>query len=479
MGKLALFLAALFICLTSCFRNPVTGKREVHVISEKAELNIGQEAKVEIVREYGQINNPKLQAYINEIGNRIVQVCDRRGIKYEFVILDTPLVNAFAVPGVVFVTRGILDLMDDEAELAAVIGHEVGHITGLHMVKMLPKQVGTAILAYSALFAGIAYSPALHSSNEAAAYMQALTQAIQIAAAGFLTGYGRQAELEADRSGLRYAILAGYDSDAMISFFKRLDSLSRDEAHGLELFLRTHPPTKDRITQVHHEIALAEEPIPRKKKGPIYEGRRKMAEVLASTITFEDNFDRYQEIVRSIPKLEADSEGVIQGSTYTHQRHEIFLETPEGWKLSRSYGKALVSFATKDGKAQGELQYKRFSQDPLLVSHSSSQIAGVTASTALITAEEWGVGVEPLLRLQKRTGREVTYPCGPAYVGTYYGMDRVGRPAFIKIHFIVRGNVRKDQEGFVVFFGAPSDNYLDYLVDFERIVSSIRWMKSP
>ena len=83
--------------------------------------------------------------------------------------------------------------------------------------------------------------------------------------------------------------------------------------------------------------------------------------------------------------------------------------------------------------------------------------------------------MEPMLKLQKRTGRIVTYPAGTAYVGTYYGMDRLGRQAFIKIHFLARGKVRDAQDGFVVFCGAPEEGYLDYLVDFERIVSSLRW----
>ncbi len=476
MDQRAFLLALLLFTVSSCARNPVTGKKEVHIMSEKAELNLGLESRNEIVKEYGLINNPKLQAYINEVGQRVVKVCERQGIQYEFVLLDTPLVNAFAVPGVVFLTRGILDLIDDEAELASVIGHEVGHITNYHSVKLIQKQYGYGFLATFAAVAGTIYTPTLRDPREYAAYYDTLYRGIGLVTAGFLSGYGRQFELEADQSGLRYAVLAGYDPDAMASFFKRLDSLARDEATGLELFLRTHPPTKDRIAEVKKELSLAESSVPNKKKGKIFENRRKIAEVLSSTVTKqEDNFERYQEIVRSIPRMDSDSEGAVRGSTYTHQRLGISLEVPSAWHLERGYGKALVSFSTKDGKAQGELQYKRFAQDPLLVAQSKAQIAGVTKSTELVTAQEWAESVEPSLKLQKRTGREVTYPFGQAYVGTYYGIDRVGRPAFIKIHFIVRGKERAAQDGFVVFCGAPNDNYLDYLLDFERIVASLRF----
>lgn len=473
-----LFLSLLLI--SSCVRNPVTGKKEFHMISEKAELNMGQEAKNQILKEYGLYQNPRLEAYINEVGAKIAINCERKDLRIEFVVLNTPLVNAFAVPGVVFVTRGILDLIDDEAELAGVIGHEMGHITSFHSVKLIQKQYGYGFLATFAAVAGTIYSPTLQDPQAYAAYYDTLYRGIGLVTSGFLSGYGRQFELEADDSGLRYAVLAGYDPDAMISFFKRMDAMSRDETTGIELFLRTHPPTKDRIRQIKKELALASSAPVTGKKGFGYERRKKMAEILTSTSTrFEDNFDRYQEIIRSIPRLDADPEGVIEGSRYDHPRLGVSLEVPQGWNLERSYGKSLVGFTTADGKAQGELQYKRFANDPYLVARGTSQIAGVTASTQVITAADWAYSVEPNLRLKKRTGREVQYPFGEAYVGTYYGMDRVGRPAFIKIHFIVRGDSPKNQEGFVVFFGAPDDKYLDYLVDFERIVSSFRWKAAP
>ena len=473
-----LFLPLLLA--SSCVRNPVTGKKEFHMISASAEVNMGQEAKNQIIKEYGLYQNPRLQAYINEVGAKVAANSERKDMRIEFVVLNTPLVNAFAVPGVVFVTRGILDLIDDEAELAGVIGHEIGHITNFHSVKLIQKQYGYGFLATFAAVAGTIYSPNLRDAQSYAAYYDTLYRGIGLVTSGFLSGYGRAFELEADKTGLRYAILAGYDPDAMISFFKRMDAMSRDEATGIELFLRTHPPTPERVRQIKGELALASGAPASIKKGFGYERRKLMAEILTSTSTrFEDNFDRYQEIIRSIPRLDSDPEGVIEGSRYVHRKLGVSLDVPQGWNLQRSYGKALVGFATADGKAQGELQYKRFANDPYLVAKGSSQVAGVTASTSVISAADWAASIEPGLRLKKRTGREVQYPFGGAYVGTYYGTDRVGRPAFIKIHFIVRGDSPKSQEGFVVFFGAPDDKYLDYLVDFERIVSSFKWSHTP
>jgi len=451
------------------------------MISEKAELHMGQEAKKQIVKEYGLYENLELKAYIDEVGAKITANCERKNLPIEFVVLNTPLVNAFAVPGVVFVTRGILDLIDDEAELAGVIGHEMGHITNFHSVKLIQKQYGYGFLATFAAVAGTIYSPKFEDSRSYAAYYDTLYRGIGLVTAGFLSGYGRKFELEADHSGLRYAVWAGYDPDAMISFFKRMDVLSRDQTSGIELFLRTHPPTRDRIRQTQKELALVSNSPALVKKGFGFEKRKKMAEILTSTSTrFEDNFDRYQEITRNIPRLDSESQGILEGSLYRHPSLNISLEVPQGWNLERSYGKALVKFTTADGKAQGELQYKRFANDPYLLAHSTSQIAGVSLSTSLMTAENWAQSVESNLQIKKRTGRKVQYLFGEAYAGTYYGMDRVGRPAFIKIYFIVRGDrgdrgdSPKNQEGFVIFFGAPADKYLDYLVDSEKIVSSFK-----
>ena len=114
--------------------------------------------------------------------------------------------NAFSVPGVVFITRGILDLIDDEAELAGVIGHEIGHITGYHSVKLIQKSLGYQFLSTFATVAAMLYGPRVDDPRAYAV----LNQATNIVAAGFISGYGRKFEKEADRMGLKYAILAGY-----------------------------------------------------------------------------------------------------------------------------------------------------------------------------------------------------------------------------------------------------------------------------
>ncbi len=473
-AALALF-ALLFGVVQGCVRNPVTGERELHAISEKAELNLGLETQKAIIKEYGQYLNPTVQSYINEIGQKIAAVGDRPAIPYQFIVLDTPLVNAFAVPGCVFITRGILELMDDEAELAGVIGHEVGHITGFHAVKLIQKSYGYGFLANLAFIAGMIYTPTMREGKEYAAYYETLARGIGIVTAGFLTGYGREFELEADRSGLKYAILAGYDPDAMISFFKRMRSLEEDEALGIAVFLRTHPPTNDRIKQIKRILAVDEEA--RKMKRKEREPARKIAALLQSTtVQFQDNFQRYQDVVKSIPKMETDPAGAIKSGRYENSRLGLRLEAPRGWKLEKSYGKSLVSFFSADGKAQGELQVTTVQSDPVVRADERPAFAGTHAATAAVSAAQWAEAVEQTLRFQKRTGREVTYPVGPSYVGTYVGPDRMGRPAFYKLLFTLRKS-KKDglYDGLLLSCAAPEATYLDYLVDFELIMKSLVW----
>jgi len=446
------------------------------MISGKAELRLGKETKNQIVKEYGLYQNPKVQSYINEVGHKIVAVCDRKNIPYEFLILDTPLVNAFAVPGYVFLTRGILELIDDEAELASVIGHEVGHITGFHSVKMIQKAFGYQFLSTFATLAVAFYGP---RTDDPRAY-GVINQATMLVVAGFLSGYGREFELEADRTGLRYAVLTGYEPQAMTSFFRRMKSLGEEKAMGIEIFLRTHPPTNDRIKQVKRILALEDDfSKKRRKKRKRNKSKDKFENILRSTsVVFQDYFERYHDIVRTIPKGEFKELGIIEGNVYQHSSLKFRLEVPKDWSMQHAYGKSLVSFTSKDGKAQGQLQTIRLAPDPIVSAGEESSFAGVSISTHLLTSREWAERIEGSSKLKKRTGRDVTYPAGPSYVGTYKGRDRVGRPAHFKVLYIMRGKSREDQRGYVISCAAPESSYLDYLIDFEKIMRSLNWVTS-
>ena len=451
-------------------KNPVTGKREIHIVSEAAEIRLGEETKKAIVQEYGLYFNPLVQAYINEVGQKLIVGSDRKDIRYEFVILDTGLVNAFAVPGVVFLTRGILDLIDDEAELAAVMGHEIGHISGFHSVKLIQKSYGYGFLATFAAVAGTLYAPSLKDANEYSAYYETLYRGIGLVTAGFLTGYGREFELEADRSGLRYAILAGYDPEAMISFFKRMRDLEKSEDHDISVFLRTHPRTDDRIKQIKKILGSVED---KNKKHDLKV--QSISQILKSTSTvLIDHFEKYQNVVKDLPHKDFNQNGKILKNSYHHVSLNLSLEVPPKWKLEYGHQQSLVNFYSPDGKVQGELQARSIYPTPNLIARSSLTVAGIYPSLEIITSKEWAESIEKNLKLEKRLGRDAVYPAGAGYVATYKGMNRIGAPAFFKTFYLVYGEDSKNLKGIVLTCAAPEDTYLDYLVDIELVLRGLK-----
>ena len=139
----------IFFSLTSCQINPATGESDFSLISESEELEIGRQENKKIINQFGGIyNNKKIQNYVSSLGNFLVSTSELPNLKFTFTILDTELVNAFALPGgYIYLTRGLLAICQNEAQLAGVISHEIGHVTARHTAKRYTKTIGTGILA--------------------------------------------------------------------------------------------------------------------------------------------------------------------------------------------------------------------------------------------------------------------------------------------------------------------------------------------
>ena len=125
---LSTLMVSFALVFTGCARNPVTGKRQIVLVSESQEIAIGQQSDPQVREEYGVIENVALQAYVQSLGRKLVAVSHRPNLEWHFTVVDSPVVNAFAIPGgYVYLTRGILAYLGNEAELAGVMGHEIGH----------------------------------------------------------------------------------------------------------------------------------------------------------------------------------------------------------------------------------------------------------------------------------------------------------------------------------------------------------------
>ena len=239
------FIALAMFFLAACSTNPATGDRQFTAfMSPQQEAKVGAQEHQNIVKQFGLYKDPKLQSYVDKIGARLVPGTERKDTQYKFYVLDTPMVNAFAVPGgYVYLSRGLIALANNEAELAAVTAHEIGHITARHSAERYSTSVVTSLGANL-------ISLAVDSAGA--------SQALGLGSNLFLKSYSRSQENEADTLGVRYLARAGYDPKAMSSF---LSALQRDSAHqskvsGRErgpVYFSTHPETAGRITKTMAE----------------------------------------------------------------------------------------------------------------------------------------------------------------------------------------------------------------------------------
>lgn len=229
-----LWIVPLALLLFSCATNPVTGRREITLLSEADEIRLGAQSDQAIVAQYGLLDDPSMEAYVEQIGERMVPVSHRPNLDFHFRVLDDPIVNAFALPGgFVYITRGILAYLNDEAALAGVIGHEIGHVTAKHGVQQYTQQTLLGVgLAVGSVF------------NETVAGLAGTAGQL------LLLKYGRDDERESDRLGVEYATKLGYDTDGMAEFFQTLGRLSGDAGGRLPSWASTHPDPGERYGTV-------------------------------------------------------------------------------------------------------------------------------------------------------------------------------------------------------------------------------------
>ncbi len=210
------------------------------LISEAEENEIGRKADEEILRRFGRYRDQELQAYVESIGQRLLESLGPTSFRYSFKIVDMPDVNAMALPGgYIYVTRGMLAMLNNEAQLAGVLGHEIGHASSRHAAKQITKAFGAQILSLGLL----ALSP---GGRENAGGWGRVSSVLSN---HILLGYGREAELEADELGIRMAYRVGYDPREMVAFLRAMKVKERLEALGYHGFQGTHPETTERIVK--------------------------------------------------------------------------------------------------------------------------------------------------------------------------------------------------------------------------------------
>ena len=299
--KYALFAAGLF-GLAACVRNPATGHEQLNLIPESQEIQMGQEAAKQVSEEIGLYDDAKLQSYVAELGKRLGAVSDRPNVPFQFHVVDDAAVNAFALPGgPVFVTRGILGALTSEAELATVMGHEIGHVAARHSVNQLSKQE----IAQVGLGIGSILSPAVAQLGQlAGAGMQLL----------FLK-YSREDENQADQLGFKYALKAGYDVRVMKDLFVMLERVSQSSQGGkLPEWLATHPDPENRLKRTEERLAQTQ----------------------ADYNQLEVKKDPYLSAINGIVYGENPRQGFFKGNSFFHPDLKFRINFPQGWKTQNT-----------------------------------------------------------------------------------------------------------------------------------------------
>ncbi len=317
-------IVAMILAVIACAVNPVSGKKELMLFSEKQEIAMGQETDQSIRQEFGVYEDKALNEYVNRIGQSMVPNSHRPNLQHHFAVLDTPVVNAFAAPGgYIYVTRGILALMNSEAELAAVLGHEMGHVAARHSM----QQMSTQMLAQVGLVVGSIVSKDIRKfAGLASVGMQLL----------FLK-FSRSDEYQADALGVRYARLSQYSPGEMLRFFSALENMSAEgSSHKIPTFLSTHPMTSDRIAKVKEIITSQDVRLAVKK---------------------EDYLRKVDGLVYG----ENPRQGFIENSVFYHPELAFQFAVPQGWTVENTPKQ--VAIGEKDGKAALYLQAEASARD--------------------------------------------------------------------------------------------------------------------
>jgi len=299
-----LILIGAVLMTVSCAMNPVTGRPDLMLVSKEDEIKLGQQTDAGVTGEYGLYTDQRLTGYVDEMGQRLGKLSHRPELDWHFKILDASVVNAFAAPGgYVYFTRGILATLNSEAELAGIMGHEIGHVTARHSAQQISKakmaQFGLVGVTVGLSILGI---PGLSSLAEFGVGVLFLK-------------FSRDNEREADSLAVEYATKAGYDASQMADFFETLQRMdSKSDRSGLPSWFSTHPSPEDR------ELSIRAQSKQMQQKMGLKDAK----------IDRED----YLRVIDGLIYGDDPRQGHVEGGFYYHPRMRLQFPVPAEWKVN-------------------------------------------------------------------------------------------------------------------------------------------------
>ncbi|HVG81058.1 MAG TPA: M48 family metalloprotease [Methylomirabilota bacterium] len=313
--------AVLLLALNACGTNPATGQQSLLGMSEDQEVQVSKQEHPKILAEFGgEYDDPELQRYVTSLGELLAKTSERPDLPWKFTILDSPMVNAFALPGgYVYITRGLLALASNEAEVASVLAHEIGHVAARHSSQ---RQGRSTLVGLGAALAGI-----LTGSGQIAQMGNAI-------GAGYVQKFSRDQELQADTLGVRYMSRANYDPNAAVTFLRKMQQETRlqaieagkdpDQAEQIN-WMSSHPRTADRVEQAIENAGVTQ------VSNPIVEQDVYLSKI--DGIVFGDDPDQ----------------GVIRGRTFVHPALGFEFEVPKGFQIINQPQQVLAQAREGDG----------------------------------------------------------------------------------------------------------------------------------
>ncbi len=410
--------------LGACSTNPATGERQfASLMSPEKEKQVGAQEHSKILKQFGGLYDNKAVAdYVQAVGQKVSKNTERPDVQYKFFVLDSPEANAFALPGgYVYITRGILALASDESELAAVLGHEVGHITGRHSAERYSHSVVTGL--------GATILGAAINSPDAA-------RLAGVSANLYLNSYSRSQENEADMLGVRYLSRAGYDTTGMTRFLKTLGAYTQLDARAngkaasqTPVYFSTHPLNADRVAKTVAEAAK-------------YTGGSATAR----------NKNDYLKKIMGLPWGSSASQGYVRGQDFIHPelgfkftvpRFANIVNRPSEVVIStqnqESQGVAVLDMATSKQplSAAAYIQYEWMNEEPLQLIEPI-KINGLDAATAVfpghvngraaqirLVAISWGAN--KFFRFQIAMPSNISEADNNAYKSMTYSFQRINK----------------------------------------------------
>lgn len=307
--------------LAGCATNPVSGKSDIVLMSEAQEITLGKKSHQQILKQYGVYDDAKLQAMVNRVGQKLAAQSHRANLKFTFTVLDSPDVNAFALPGgYVYITRGIMAYLNSEEELAGVVGHEIGHVTARHGVKQQTAQTASGLI-------GVLAAVATGNAD--------IAKGTNVLGTALVRGYGRKHELQADSLGAEYLAKINYDPETMLNVIgvlknQELFAIEQAKANGGKAaagyhgVFSSHPDNDQRLQGViraakKYQTAAPEKIDPR----------------------------AYMELSNGMAFGSSESQGIVRKNHFYHKPLNFHVKFPSGWSLSNQPDRLLGLSADK------------------------------------------------------------------------------------------------------------------------------------